>query len=180
MKGKQNEKIISVVLCLALSFSLMIPAFAAESEPERVTIEVNTMDDIDAFYKSTEYDNTKRYSFIIRNHPMSRIACPLCGKAAWTGSEYRVDEVDAFAEECPVGSWLSSDIVGVFHYHYLERCRSCGYEIVHDEHFFKIECHLAEDIFSYYEAWNKNSIENGNDLHEIKSTFKKAYEKYPW
>ena len=75
---------------------------------------------------------------------------------------------------------LSSDIVGVFHYHYLERCRSCGYEIVHDEHFFKIECHLAEDIFSYYEAWNKNSIENGNDLHEIKSTFKKAYEKYPW
>jgi len=55
-----------------------------------------------------------------------------------------------------------------------------GYEIVHDEHFFKIECHLAEKIFSYYEAWNKNSIENGNDFHEIKSTFKTAYKKYPW
>lgn len=174
------KKIISVVLCLALSFSLMIPAFSAEAEPERVTIEVNTMDDIDAFYKSTEYDNTKRYSFIIRNHPMPRIACPLCGKAAWSGSEYRVDEVDAFAEECPTKSDLGDDIVAVFHYHYLERCRSCGYEIVHDEHFFKVECHLADAFSSPIEAWNKNSIENGNDFHEIKSTFKTAYKKYPW
>lgn len=54
------------------------------------------------------------------------------------------------------------------------------YEIVHDEHFFKVECHLADAFSSPIEAWNKNSIENGNDFHEIKSTFKTAYKKYPW
>lgn len=173
------KKFISVMLCLVMSFSLMLPAFAEETEPERVVVEVDTMEDIDAFYKTPEYDNTKRYSFIVKYHPQSRIACSNCGKAAWTGSEYRVDEVDTVLDECPTGSVLAHDTVCVYHLYYLERCRNCGYEIVHDEHFFKIICHLQADLFPEYEAWNRNTIEN-SDIHEIKSYYKRAYKKYPW
>lgn len=173
------KRIISVILCFVMSFSLMLPAFATEAEPERIVVEVDTMADIDEFYKTPEYDNTKRYSFIIKYHPMPRIPCTNCGAAAWTGSEYRVDEVDVFAEQCPSGAGLGSDIVVVYHYHYVERCRNCGYEIVHDEHFFKINCQLQDAFFPDYEAWNGNTEEN-SDIHEIKSKYYWAYQKYPW
>ena len=97
---------------------------------EREMIEVDTFKDINELYKSYEYDSGKLYSFIMGNPPMQRQASPSCGSAAWTGSPYRVDEVDHYVQDCPAAGFDNDDI-SVYRYYYLERCRSCGYEIVH-------------------------------------------------
>ena len=97
---------------------------------EREMIEVDTFKDINELYKSDEYDSGKLYSFIMGNPPMQRQASPSCGSAAWTGSPYRVDEVDHYVQDCPAAGFDNDDI-SVYRYYYLERYRSCGYEIVH-------------------------------------------------
>lgn len=165
------KKIISAILCMVISFSLMPSAFAVATEPERIQVEVDTFEDAKAFFRSSEFDPTQLYSVVITgevNYLSPRIACPNCGKAAWTGQNYKVENVYSSSHGCPNNS-LAPDTVAVMHYTYLERCRSCGYEIDHNEYYFDIYCIENERA---YEAWDGNSMANGDDIHECKNSWR--------
>ena len=144
---------------------------ADDETHERETVEVDSFDDIRTFYKSSEYDSNKLYSFIIKKPPMERKVCSECGSAAWTGSQYRVDEISHYTQMCPSAGYYSDDI-SVYRYYYLERCRNCGNEVVHDEYYYVIECYYMDVDMDPYEAWDGNDWENGGcDIHEDKSTW---------
>lgn len=163
--------------------SLCIPAIAADSTPEkeRVTITVNTLDDVRAFYRSSAYDDSKVYSFVILYHPESRALCPNCGKAAWTGQNHGVDELNPYFQECPGGAILTNDKAVVMYYHYLERCRNCGYEIDHSQYYFAITCSHDMPDFRNFEAWDGNHFDGkpgSCDVHEDKKSWWVVPSKY--
>lgn len=152
------------------------------TQKERVTITVSTFEDVREFYKSHKYDTNKVYSFKILNPPTSRALCPNCGKAAWTGENYGVDELAPYMQECPGGPSSTSDKAVVMFYHYLERCRNCGYEIDHSQYYFAITCHHDMPDFTHlFEAWDGNHFDGrpgSCDIHEDKATWTNVPAKY--
>ncbi len=180
------KKITAFLVCVLLSISVST-SFAVNSAPERVTLEVDTIEDVKAFYNSPEYDSNKQYSFLLKypitnsfSSQLMRAGCPNCGGAGWTGSGYRVDERDVIPEGCPSYPGLAVDLVVVFRYTYVERCRLCGFERPHDEHYFVVTCQYTEAFFPDFEAWNGQSYLDGYDMHADKTCFPRAYKKYPW
>ena len=169
-----KKKIISMMLALALSI-MAVPMVMAV-EPERVVIELESREDITEFRNSPEFDPNTLYRFITPNNMMQRALCPNCGKAQWTGSNYVDENVYRCAQECPYNSF-TTDPIAVMRFYYLEKCRSCGYEVVHDEYYFKIYCNAA-DWTPDYEAWDGQTPEGGYDIHECKSTWWNVPSKY--
>ncbi|WP_294855913.1 hypothetical protein [uncultured Oscillibacter sp.] len=185
------KKLISILFAFVMVFFNLVPAMAvdhqhehmvpdmaAEDTRERITLEVDSIEDVREFYNSPEHDENKVYSFIIKYNPMMlRAACPNCGKGAWTGGNYGIDELAPYFQDCPQQGGMSSDKAVVMFYHYREWCRNCGYEIVHDQYFFRISCQYMPD-FAGYEAWDGQRVEDGYDRHEDKSFWYAVPAKY--
>ena len=175
------KKLIIILLAFVMVFSNVVPAMAAEQEHEhtvpvvvkkdkreRVIIEVDTIADVWKFYDSPEHDDSKVYSFNIKYYPITRAVCPSCGRAAWSGDNYGIDELNPYPQQCPNGGGgMGNDMAIVNFYHYREYCRLCGYEIVHDQYFFIINCEYLGD--HAFEAWDGQRVQDGYDRHEDKS-----------
>ena len=169
-----KKRAITILLALVMCLSLATPAMAegnAPNDSDRIIVEVENFDDIADFCKSSRFDFTQKYTFIIKNVPQTRALCPNCGNGAMTGSNHRVENVAVYLQACPAAGGMTSDIVSVMSYYYRENCRRCGYEIVHNEYYFSIECEYAMPGTRPYEAWDGQRWQDGYDIHEDKSVW---------
>lgn len=161
------KKVISMVLSVAIIFSMTVTAFATDQR-QRVEIIIESEADIVEFFHSPEFDPDILYSFVMTNQNQARILCPSCGQNSYRGKTIH-DEMAIYLRMCPSAPDLANDTCTEFHVYTYSACDYCGYRTsrVFVNKYWLVECHMEmPDGWGTFIARPGQSCQNGYDLHE--------------